>query len=175
MPRHRWLLSLALCALPLHTAAANDAGDRHQQLLALFAEEWEFEARTQPEIATTDWGINRYNDQLSDYSAESLQAQYATRRTFAQRLGAIEPGGLSQEDQLNRELLQRRLELAIVATPVSACVGVLAYVITLLTERGRHTWRFGLAGLAPCTAVPVIIVWYQLNFGHWAGWMECDP
>lgn len=112
MPRHRWLLSLALCALPLHTAAANDAGDRHQQLLALFAEEWEFEARTQPEIATTDWGINRYNDQLSDYSAESLQAQYATRRTFAQRLGAIEPGGLSQEDQLNRELLQRRLELA---------------------------------------------------------------
>lgn len=70
---------------------------------------------------------------------------------------------------------QRRLELAIVATPVSACVGVLAYVITLLTERGRHTWRFGLAGLALCAAVPVIIVWYQLNFGHWAGWMECDP
>lgn len=112
MPRHRWLLSLALCGLPLATAAADDGGGRHQQLMALFAEEWEFEARTQPETATTDWGIHRYDDQLSDYSTASLQAQYETRRTYAQRLGAINPGGLSLEDQLNRELLLRRLTLA---------------------------------------------------------------
>ena len=112
MPRHRWLLSLALCALPLHTAAANDAGDRHQQLLALFAEEWELKR------ARSRRSRQRTGASTATTTSSATTPQQVCRLSMRPGApspsgsGAIRPGGLSQEDQLNRELLQRRLELA---------------------------------------------------------------
>ena len=46
---------------------------RRQQLLSLFDEEWQYELRTNPELATM-LGDNRYNDRLSDNSAEFFQS-----------------------------------------------------------------------------------------------------
>src|SRR5262245_14491832 len=66
-----------LLSIPFATAhssarvgeAQSASPDPRQQLHSLFDEEWQYELRTSPETATA-LGDNRYNDRLSDHSAE---------------------------------------------------------------------------------------------------------
>jgi uncharacterized protein (DUF885 family) len=88
--------------------SAEDTATRHKRLNDLIANEWEFEMRTQPESATI-FGDNRYNDQLSDYSLASLNANVAQTRDFLRHLEAFDTTGLPDQDQLNRSLLVRKL------------------------------------------------------------------
>jgi uncharacterized protein (DUF885 family) len=90
------------------SAESQTASTRRQQLQTLLNEEWEFELRTNPEMATTI-GDNRYNDRLTDYSPEAIQANIGQRRKFLARFEGIDPRGFSQQDALSRTLMIRKL------------------------------------------------------------------
>jgi uncharacterized protein (DUF885 family) len=102
------LLSLTLCL----TLLADDASLRRQRLNDLIAEEWKTELRLQPELATF-LGERGYDDKLSDLSVAGNRAAAAQRREFLKRLDAIDTAGLSEQDQLNKELLRWNLEDAL--------------------------------------------------------------
>jgi len=111
-------VALALCSFTSSTepishsprALAYQAGveTRRQQLRALFDEEWEYELRTQPEFATA-LGDNRYNDQLSDYSAKFYQSDVEQKRKFLARFEAFGTSGLDGQDSLSLTLMIRDL------------------------------------------------------------------
>ncbi len=85
-----------------------DIEGRRVQLLALFDEEWQYELRTNPEMAT-GLGDNRYNDRLDDHSPEFYQSDVDARHKFLARFEAIDPARLSTQDSLSRELMIRNL------------------------------------------------------------------
>jgi uncharacterized protein (DUF885 family) len=93
------------------TQAAGEAADiksRRTQLLSLFDEEWQYELRSNPEMATSI-GDNRYNDRLKDRSPEFYESDLEAKRTFLDRFQAVNPAGLSPQDTLSRELMIRNL------------------------------------------------------------------
>lgn len=110
------LICSTICLLPLaltaqKTQAAGQAADienRRTQLLSLFDEEWQYELRSNPEMATS-LGDNRYNDRLNDRSPGFYEADLETRRKFLARFEAVDPAGLSAQDTLSRELMIRNL------------------------------------------------------------------
>ncbi len=79
-----------------------------RQLQSLFNQEWQYELRTNPEMATA-LGDKRYNDRLSDYSADFIRKDLDETRKFLARFEAIPSEGLSQQDRLSRELMIRNL------------------------------------------------------------------
>lgn len=85
---------------------------RHQQLLALFDEQWQYDLRSNPEFATA-LGDNRYNDRLSDHSPEFYQSDLQQKQKLLARFEAVDPSGLSKPDQLSRQLMIRKLKLDI--------------------------------------------------------------
>jgi uncharacterized protein (DUF885 family) len=110
----------AVVSLPLLTVFGQSNGSsdtsvsgvdaRRQQLHALFDEQWQNELRLHPEFATAI-GDNRYNDRLSDESAEAVQAELEQTKKFLDRFEAIDPTGMSKQDVLSRELMIRELKL----------------------------------------------------------------
>jgi len=110
------LISSTICWLPAALSAqktqvagqAADIESRRTQLQALFDEEWQYELRTSPEMATS-LGDNRYNDRLKDRSPKFYQSDLEARRKFLDRCEALNPAGLSAQDALSRELMIRNL------------------------------------------------------------------
>jgi uncharacterized protein (DUF885 family) len=88
--------------------AQSDVQSRQTQLLSLLDEEWQYELRADPEMATTV-GDNRYNDRLNDYSPQFHQSDLDAKRKFLARFEAIAPAGLSPQDALSRNLMIRDL------------------------------------------------------------------
>ena len=78
-------------------------------LKALLDEEWNYEMRTSPETATA-YGDNRYNDRLSDLSPEFFASDVRQDQDFLAKFQAIPEAGLSEQEQLNRSLMIRRLQ-----------------------------------------------------------------
>src|SRR5215475_8137070 len=111
-----YLFALALClsaspwTQPIshspHALTPQAGNEAHRQLRALFDEEWEYELRTQPEFATA-LGDNRYNDQLSDYSARFYQSDLEQKRKFLARFEATGTAGLDEQDSLSLTLMIR--------------------------------------------------------------------
>ena len=96
----------------LGCAQAQAAGDsisaRSVALNALFKEIWEDRLKTRPEFASS-LGDRRYNDQLSDLSPAAINRELARRRVFLTRLLTIDTTGLSDQEKLSSELMQRDL------------------------------------------------------------------
>ena len=82
--------------------------DRTKALHAIFHDYWEENLKRQPEFAS-NIGDKRYNDQISDYSVKAINEWLAAEQDFLMKLAAIDPTGLSDQDQVSRELLIRRL------------------------------------------------------------------
>ena len=82
--------------------------ERTKGLHALFHDYWEERLKEQPEFASTI-GDKRYNDQITDYSVKAINDRLAIEQDFLMKLAAIDPTGLSDQDQISRELLIRRL------------------------------------------------------------------
>jgi uncharacterized protein (DUF885 family) len=110
------LIPVAVCWFPAAltaqktqaTGQAADIESRRTQLLSLFDEEWQYELRSSPEMATS-LGDNRYNDRLKDRSPGSYQSDLEARRKFLDRFEALNPAGMSAQDVLSRELMIRNL------------------------------------------------------------------
>jgi uncharacterized protein (DUF885 family) len=99
----------ALTAQKTQTAGpAANIESRRTQLLSVFDEEWQYELRSNPEMATSI-GDKRYNDRLSDRSPEFYQSDLEARRKLLGRFEAVSLDGLSAQDALSRELMIRNL------------------------------------------------------------------
>ena len=101
------LLPTVKTSAQVRETQGNSRGPR-EQLHSLFDEKWQYELRTSPESATA-LGDNRYNDRLSDYSAEFYRKDLEESRKFLARFEALPPAGLSPQDRLSRELMIRNL------------------------------------------------------------------
>ena len=108
------MVRLLFFAVPfLMTALASSSGEtsvetRRAQLSAALQQEWEYELRTYPEMATYI-GDNRYNDRLSDYSAASNARELEHARQTLQSIESISTDGFPPQEQLNKLLMVRGL------------------------------------------------------------------
>jgi uncharacterized protein (DUF885 family) len=84
------------------------AADRSKELAKLFSEIWEDKLKHSPEYASF-LGDKRYNDQLSDYSVQEVNAALARGRRFIEQLSEIDTTGLPDQERLSAELMLRSL------------------------------------------------------------------
>ena len=106
------ILALFAVTLPPCLSAQGPAQesvqDRSADLSKLFKEMWEDNLKHSPEFASSI-GDRRYNDQLSDLSPRAINDQLARDRTFLTRLSAIDTTGLSDQEKLSVDLMERSL------------------------------------------------------------------
>jgi uncharacterized protein (DUF885 family) len=99
-----------------------DFGQPHAQVSApanatvqarkLFDDYWQWTLREYPEIATAV-GDHRYDDRLSDQSAEALERRRAARVEYLDRATKLSAEGLSPADHLWLRILRYPLEQAV--------------------------------------------------------------
>jgi uncharacterized protein (DUF885 family) len=95
--------------VPLLAYAAGQTPDaRRAELNRLLAEEWEYNLRTSPELAT-QIGDDRYNDRLSDFSDKAIADDLEHTRQALARFEAIGVSGFPEQEKLNRALMLRNL------------------------------------------------------------------
>jgi uncharacterized protein (DUF885 family) len=107
--KHALLFAVStLLIFPAHlrsqATAPSSSDDRTKALHAIFHDYWEQTLKRQPEFASS-LGDKRYNDQISDYSVKALNDWLAFEQNMLLRIAAIDPTGLSDQDQISRELL----------------------------------------------------------------------
>ena len=106
------LLAAALLSFPGNlagqllgaSAAPSSPEDRATALHAIFHDYWEQTLKRQPEFASS-LGDKRYNDQISDYSVKAVNDWLAEEQDMLLKLAALDATGLSDQDQVSRELL----------------------------------------------------------------------
>lgn len=107
-------LTLACCIniFPVGTwaqaAATGSVAERSKALSALFAEIWKDELKHSPEFASSI-GDKRYDDQLTDYSTQEVNAALSRGRGYIQKLSEIDTTGLPEQEKLSAELMLRSL------------------------------------------------------------------
>jgi uncharacterized protein (DUF885 family) len=107
------LLVLACLGLQtLNSLAQPNLDVRRAQLNKLLAEDWEYQLKTNPEMATHA-GDTRYNDILTDYSLRSFETKFAHDKQTLERIEAIDANGFPEQEQLNKELMIRSLSQSI--------------------------------------------------------------
>ncbi len=98
----------ALISPVLLAQTGSSVADRSKALNAIFADIWQVNLRHSPEFASSI-GDKRYNDQLTDYSVQEVNASLARGRNFIERLSQIDITGLSEQDQISDDLMLRSL------------------------------------------------------------------
>ena len=89
--------AFVLVAVLVAQIAPATLDSRRKQLTDLLSEHWEYTMRTNPEYASV-LGDKRYNDQLSDVSAEQVRRDVAAWRGFLKRAEAISTIGFSDQE-----------------------------------------------------------------------------
>jgi uncharacterized protein (DUF885 family) len=101
-------LFLVSASLSLHAQTPQSSAERSKDLNALFAEMWQDRLEHSPEFASSI-GDKRWNDQLTDYSVTAYNDRLARGREYLLRLSAIDTTGLSDQEQLSKDLMARQL------------------------------------------------------------------
>jgi uncharacterized protein (DUF885 family) len=81
--------------------------DRRRALNALIRHYWDAYLEHEPEFASTI-GDKRFNDKITDYSAESRNQWLEQEQNLMMRLAAIDPAGFTDSEKTSREMLLRR-------------------------------------------------------------------
>ena len=89
-------------------APAVPLASRVKTLNTIFSDAWEDHLKHNPEFASSI-GDNRYNDQLSDFSVQAYNESLARGRAFLTRLAEVDTTGMSDQEQLSKELMVREL------------------------------------------------------------------
>jgi uncharacterized protein (DUF885 family) len=77
-------------------------------LSTLFTQIWEDRLKRSPEFASSI-GDKRYDDQLTDYSTQALNAALARGRDYIEKLSEIDTTGLTDQEKLSADLMLRQL------------------------------------------------------------------
>jgi uncharacterized protein (DUF885 family) len=101
---------LGLAVLAFSSAASSQASleSRRAQLSAALKDDWEYQLRVHPELATHT-GDNRYNDRLSDYSQKSFSDDLKHSQEMLARMEAIDDTDFPESEKLNKSLMVRSL------------------------------------------------------------------
>ena len=83
--------------------------DSHAQLKQFLADEWEYELRESPELATSI-GDYRYNDRSSDLSLAHVQQQRRDMQQWLAKFEALDVASLSEQEKLSQQLMVRKLK-----------------------------------------------------------------
>ncbi len=94
--------------VPAEQPAPETAAERSKTLAALFSQIWEQQLRNSPEFASAI-GDKRYNDRLDDRSAAAYNQRLERETGYLAQLAAIDTAGLSEQEQLSKELMLRHL------------------------------------------------------------------
>jgi len=89
-------------------AGAETVAARSSALSALFADIWQDTLKHSPEYASS-LGDKRYDDQLTDYSTQEVNASLARGRGYIEKLSQIDTTGLPDQERLSAELMLRSL------------------------------------------------------------------
>jgi uncharacterized protein (DUF885 family) len=81
---------------------------RRAQLRDAIEQEWQYELKTSPELATAI-GDARYNDRLADRSAEAAERDVQHARESIHIFESIDPTGFPEQETLNKTLMLRQL------------------------------------------------------------------
>jgi uncharacterized protein (DUF885 family) len=97
--------------MPSSIRAADTQGldARRAQLNHLLVDEWEYELRESPELATII-GDYRYNDRWSDSSLAHVQQQKRDMQDWLSRFQPIDVSGFPEQEKLNQQLMVRNLK-----------------------------------------------------------------
>ena len=82
---------------------------RRDALKNLLAEDWEYELKESPEMATM-FGDYRYNDKLSDTSLKHIRETNEKNKQWLARFEAIDTTGFPEQEALNQALMVRNLK-----------------------------------------------------------------
>ena len=93
---------------PAAAPVAQSVAERSKALSTIFADIWNDRMKHSPEYASA-LGDKRYNDQLTDYSVQEVNASLARGRAFLEKLGEIDVAGLRPQEILSRDLMVREL------------------------------------------------------------------
>jgi uncharacterized protein (DUF885 family) len=88
--------------------ATDSAAARSKALSALFTQIWEDGLKHSPEFASSI-GDKRYDDQLTDYSTQEVNAALSRGRGYIQKLSEIDTTGLPEQEKLSADLMLRSL------------------------------------------------------------------
>jgi uncharacterized protein (DUF885 family) len=146
------LAALLLLALPLSLpVCAQDKTSATKDLHSLFDAEWERSLRENP-VGATYLGDHRFDDRWPDLSPAALKVSYEGDKAVIAALNSIDPGALTPEDQLNRDLFRRQCQANIDTydygsqyTPLSQRSGLasmhrMADVVVFNTVRDYEQW-----------------------------------
>ena len=105
----RWTARFLTTALVLSNLSIATAQSPADSLHALFDEAWAAEQEWDP-IAATNRGNHDFNHRLPDVSPAAFQSRHQARKSYLDRLRAIDRSQLDEEDRLNFDLFEFRLE-----------------------------------------------------------------
>ncbi|WP_353067025.1 DUF885 domain-containing protein [Tunturibacter psychrotolerans] len=88
--------------------AAPSVASQSKALSTLFTQIWEDRLKRSPEFASSI-GDKRYDDQLTDYSTQALNATLARGRDYIEKLSEIDTTGLTDQEKLSADLMLRQL------------------------------------------------------------------
>lgn len=134
-----------LLSMPMTLTAANDDSSvnaRSAQLKQLLADEWEYELRESPELATSI-GDYRYNDHWSDSSLAHTQKQRQDLQEWLSRVEAFDPTGLPETERLSHRLMVRSLKQRIEA------IDLKTYEMPIDQFNGTHLLAAQFVAIAP--------------------------
>jgi len=100
--------SFGVVAMVISAALGQTTETRRAQLNAALQEDWEYELRVHPELATHT-GDNRYNDRLSDYSPKFFADDLQHSEQVLHRIEAIDTTDFPEPEKLNQALMMRSL------------------------------------------------------------------
>src|SRR5271169_3273419 len=105
------IFSLAASARsdPAQSNVAQSREARRQELSKLVAEQWEYELRESPELATVI-GDYRYNDRWSDGSLAHVAQEKKDLQAWLARFEAVDTTGFPEQEHLNKSLMVRNLK-----------------------------------------------------------------
>jgi uncharacterized protein (DUF885 family) len=110
--RTSWFVLLGLffsLTASLHSGDTKGLDARRQQLKQLLSDEWEYELREKPWLATII-GDYRYNDRWADHSLGHVQQEKHDLQKWLPRFGAVDTTGFAAQAQLNHSLMVRNLK-----------------------------------------------------------------
>ena len=105
-------VSVTLAAPACSPAQHSSVTARRTALRDFIAQEWEWQLRTSPELAT-EIGDPRYNALWTDYSAAGEQKRIDHERAQIPILQAIDTTGFPEQERLNKILMLRQLRQAV--------------------------------------------------------------
>jgi uncharacterized protein (DUF885 family) len=141
------ILSVALLGACTPTTQIQDAPQAGQlgvaeSFNALLDDHWNWQLASSPTFATS-LGVRDFDDRLGDPSLAAYDAEIETAKSFLSRLNDIPADALSDDDQLNAQLLRLDLENQI----AGAAFGGKYMIMT--NRRGPHSSMTGLPNQLP--------------------------